>query len=467
LKKQLVLLSLVLFVLSACITSVTPVENAITLTPGQQQLFTAKALLSSMEITWQLDGVSVGTGASFNYTADQDDIGMHALVATCGKYKHKWQINIVESISLDWPMYQGGASHTGYIPVRLDTGKFGLLWEKEFTGEVNPVAAVGNKVFVSRTGYFTDSQGLSALDVTSGEVLWEVTYGQVYHVSPPSYDNGVVYIQTGKGSSGEEPNAYLRAYDSETGEFNFRSVIAAQWERYYSPTIYDGTIYAQGGYYGGCYAFNPDGTQLWWLGLNQYDEWTPAVDESFAYAYVQPILEVIDRRTGIVSFGIEDPNFDWPGWSMDIAPVLYDNRIIAVQNTRLVVFDLESKTISYEIDSDFDGQPAVNNGVIYCFRSGSFEARDLETGQRLWAVESPDHKSFGGSIIVTDSHAIISSGDNTYAVSLSSHEIAWSYPGGTISEWDDNYGTSPVWSNGILYLIVDGTKLVAINAPAM
>jgi len=102
-------------------------------------------------------------------------------------------------------------------------------------------------------------------------------------VNPPSYAYGNVYIQTGNHGT----DTYLRAYRADTGELVFQSAHAAQWERYYAPTIADGVVFVNGGYYGRMYAVDAfTGQQLWYLSLPQYDQWTAAVDDAMTYAYV-------------------------------------------------------------------------------------------------------------------------------------------------------------------------------------
>ena len=73
----------------------------------------------------------------------------------------------------------------------------------------------------------------------------------------------------------------------------FQAPHSAQWERYYAPTIYDGSVYVNGGYYGGMYGFDAfGGAQQWFNSLPQYDEWTPAVEADLADAQgiMRPVI---------------------------------------------------------------------------------------------------------------------------------------------------------------------------------
>jgi outer membrane protein assembly factor BamB len=350
-------------------------------------------------------------------------------------------------------MYQRNASHTGYMPISLNPSTFSVKWERTIgTLDLNPVTAANGMVFVSEFGYF-NNPGLYALDAETGSTLWSKQYGDVYSVNPPSYAYGNVYIQTGNHSD----DTYLRAYKADTGDFVFRTAHFAQWERYYAPTIYDGSVYVSGGYYGGMYAFGAfTGEDLWFRDLPQYDQWTPAVDESYAYAYLgeySPGLYVTDRFTGEPVFEIPDPDFEWEGWSMNLAPVLGGaNDVLVIQADRLISFDLANRDIRWQRDAHFAGQPSVANGVIYAISSGALSAREQLTGNALWGWEPPEG-SLKETIIVTNSHLFVRTSSAVYVVDIETHRQVWSYPTSghlTISE-------------DTLYIASTGGLLVAIN----
>jgi outer membrane protein assembly factor BamB len=328
-----------------------------------------------------------------------------------------------------WPTYQANASHDGYVPLALDATKITLRWEKPVgTGlPLNPVAAADGRIFVSNIGYFNGA-GLYALDAASGTGLWQVTYGQIFSVNPPAYDQGTVYIQTVDNGG----DTYLRAYQADSGNLSFQAAHGAQWERYYAPTIVDGTVYVDGGTYGGMYAFNAhDGTQLWFHGLPQYDQWTPAIDSSYAYAYVgeySPALYALDRATGALAFTIPDPDFQWNGWSMNEAPVLgSSNDLLAIHDGRLIRFDLVGRKIAWALKRNFTGQASVAHGVIYAVDSNVLTAWDEVSGSLLWSW-SPGSEKVVGPLVVTDTHVIVPCEKSTHLVDLASHQSAWSYP---------------------------------------
>jgi len=113
-----------------------------------------------------------------------------------------------------WTTYQGDASHDGYVPVSLDPAAFSLLWQRSLsTSALHPVTAGNGEVFVSTPSRFSSGTHLQTLDAATGQTKWSKDYGEVSSVSPPAYANGLVYIQTGKPSSG---SPYLWAYNANT-----------------------------------------------------------------------------------------------------------------------------------------------------------------------------------------------------------------------------------------------------------
>ena len=355
-----------------------------------------------------------------------------------------------------WPMYQGNAAHTGYVPATLNPAQFALRWQRNVGGsmDLNPVTAADGKVFVSQYGYFSNA-GLYTLSAATGNTLWSVNYGNVFSVNPPSYAFGNVYIQTGNHAS----DTYLRAYGADNGQFVFRTAHAAQWERYYSPTIYGDKVYVDGGYYGGMYAFDAHvGTQNWYQGLPQYDQWTPAVDANYAYSYVgdyTPALYVFNRMTGQPAYQIPDPDFQWNGWSMNQAPVLGAQQdALAIHDGRLISFNLQTHTIGWQQRRNFTGQPSLADGVIYAIDSGALTARDEATGDLLWGWEVPSD-SLIDTLIVTDSHVFARTASAVYAVDLQTHTSAWSYPA----------SGHLALSEGVLYIAGTAGDLTAIEVP--
>ncbi len=356
------------------------------------------------------------------------------------------------SAAVEWTMYQGNASHTGYNPVAMDVSVFRELWSKNVsTAALNPVTAGEGKVFVSTNAYFGIQQAKS-LDARTGNEFWSRDFGAIHSVNPPAYGNGTVYLQTG----GHE-DSFLWAIDATSGTVRFRSAYGNQWSRYYAPVVVGTSVYIAGGYYGGMYGLNTDGTQRWFTGLNQYDQFVPAVKSGFVYAYTgsySPKLTVSDTATGAIAYEIADPGFVWDGWSMNSAPTLGGaSNVLATNGGRLISFNLQSRSIGYALQSNFRGQVSVANGTVYVANNGQVEARKESDGTLLWLWIPPEGQATG-PMIATKNMLLVSTAANTYAVDLTTRQQVWSYPAG---------GQLTLSAQGILFIAQSSGRLTAVS----
>lgn len=356
------------------------------------------------------------------------------------------------SAAVEWTMYQGNASHTGYNPVAMDVRVFQELWSKNVsTAALNPVTAGEGKVFVSTNAYFGIQQAKS-LDARTGNEFWSRDFGPIHSVNPPAYGNGTVYLQTG----GHE-DSFLWALDATTGSVRFRNAYLNQWSLYYAPVVVGTSVYVAGGYYGGMYGFNSDGTQRWFRELNQYDQFVPAVKNGFVYAYTgsyQPKLTVTDTATGTIAYEIADPGFVWNGWSMNVAPTLGGaSNVLATNGGRLISFNLQSRSIGYALQSNFRGQVSVANGTLYVSNNGQVEARNETDGSLQWLWIPPVGQPVG-PMIVTKNILLVSTATATYAIDLATRQQVWSYPAG---------GSLTLSAQGILFIAQSSGRLTAVS----
>ena len=324
----------------------------------------------------------------------------------------------------EWPQFQANASHDGFIPILAKPGSMQLRWKQKLSTSSVLGVTIGEGIVFAVT---TDKY-LRAIDASTGSTLWSSSFTTANSLNPPSYAYGNVYVQTGNHSS----DTYLRSFNARTGTVVFRAPHAAQWERYYAPTIFAGRVYVNGGSYGGMYSFDAySGQQYYFTALPQYDQWTPAVNATTAFSYVgtgtSGGLYALDRMTGQQQYFINDPNMGWSGYSMNLAPVLggKDDAFV-VYAGRLTRFDLRNKTIAYSISGNFQGQPSIKEGVVYAVGAGELDARDQLTGQVLWSWKKSGDPLLG-SVQLTSGHAFVRSASKTYMVDLATRTDVWSY----------------------------------------
>lgn len=323
-----------------------------------------------------------------------------------------------------WAMNQANPAHTGYMPVTIDPNKITLRWKKQVSAAaLSPVTVAAGSVFVSDPGYF-NAQHLYAIK-KNGQLAWGKTFSNIFSVNPPSYADGKVYVQTGNHGS----DTYLRAYRVISGDLVFQAPHEAQWERYLAPTIYKGSVYINGGYYGGMYSFDgAKGKQNWFYsGLPQTDNWTPAVDEKWAYTYLGK-LYAINRITGKPAFTISNL-----GQQPQVPMLGGLNDVFVVDGGMLSKFETDTRKIAwqktYGFNEDYTGQPALANAVIYVGTTqGSLVALDQSTGKTLWAWKNTVKDSVINNVVATKSHVFFTTANKVYAVDLKTRQNVWSYP---------------------------------------
>ena len=407
-------------------------------------------------ISWASAPASVATVSSTGLVTGVSP-GMAVVTASSGGAFASDTITVRRPVAdwsgaVEWTTYQGNASHTGYNPVSMDTRVFQELWSTTVsTAALNPVTAGDGRVFVTTNAYF-GVQEAKSLDARTGTQLWSRNFGNIHSVHPPAYANGTVYLQTGGHG-----DSFLWALDATSGSVRSQTAYLNQWSRYFAPVIVGSSVYVAGGYYGGMYAFNTDGTQRWFATLNQYDQFTPAVSDGLVYAYTgsyQPKLTVADAATGATAYEIADPGFVWDGWSMNTAPTLGGaSNVLATNGRRLISFNLQSRSIGYAIASNFRGQVTVANGVVYVVNGTQVEARNESDGSLQWSWAPPEGQPVG-PMIVTKNLALVSTAANTYAVDLVSHSQVWSHPAG---------GHLTLSAQGILFIAQSSGRLTAVS----
>jgi hypothetical protein len=369
----------------------------------------------------------------------------------------------------DWTMFQGNAAHTGYVPVTVDPNAVTTRWQTPSVMSAgtlyyplpNTLTTANGLFFVGGTGNI-----LYARNETDGTTVWQYSFAALTFpsINPPSVANGTVYI-----AAGQQSTTFMHAFNATTGALVFKSAMASQWENYLAPTIGASGIYQNSGTYGGLYAFNTAGTQMYFDTMAQTSMWTPAVDATGVYTYTGGFLKVVDPVSGAVLHSITDPTFTAYVYEIDGSPVLgapgsvfvanYANSVLnggAIGNT-LLNFNLGTNSIRWQVAGDYRTTPAYAAGVIYATNQKplQLEARAETTGALLWAWVPPQagDTGFASEVLLTNKLAFVSTNLATYAIDLASHKTVWSYP---------QTGRLALSKNGVFY-IQGSTQLTAIN----
>ncbi len=398
----------------------------------------------------------------------------------------------------DWGMHQGNASHNGYVPVTLDPAKFNFRWRWTTPTDipVHPVVASNGTVYVAtanlppQTSPITvDSKPnmLFAIREADRTVVWQYGFASgvadpatvATYANPPAVANGKVFLATNVHG---RDIASMWSFDGTTGAVQSKQIINSVFEHYYAPTIIDGAVFSNGGSNVGAtngpnigmLSFKQfDGSTNWFTQLPRYDQWTPAIDSTRAYACFAEGLYVFDKTTGAFLFNIPG-NFGVGGNSVYGAPMLgSNNNVLGMSHRgfsnsseifRLSNFDIPAKNVKWTVSGRITLDPALAKGVIYLANGQQIEARSETDGALLWTwipPETNDPFSFSSgdvsgisdvprNIIVTDNLLFVSTKTTVYAISLTTHQPVWSYPAS---------GKLALSASGLLYISVNKTNL--------
>jgi hypothetical protein len=369
----------------------------------------------------------------------------------------------------DWTTYQGNAAHTGYVDVTLDPNQFTTRWQGPAISQSGDAYYTDNATLVTSNGVLFIPSGLAlyARNESDGSLVWsyDVSGLQFPSVNPPAVANGAVYMAAGQQSS-----TYMFAFNASDGSLLFQSPMSSQWEHYLAPVVGASGVYTDAGEYGGMYGFNTAGTQLFFDGsLMQTDEWTPAVDASYVYAYTGNDLWILNPVSGATVLQIPDPTFTNFVYEVAGSVVLGDPGYAFAANyansnlsgcgigNTLLGFNTTLGTIRWQVAGCYPSTPAYNAGLLYVANDNpvQLEVRSATDGSLQWSWTPPlaADTRFDSEVLLTQNMAFVSTNNAIYGIDITTHKTIWGYP---------FVGRLALSANGVLYLQNAG-PLTAIN----
>ena len=382
--------------------------------------------------------------------------------------------------SAQWDQFQGNAAHTGYTGSAIQPPNLTQIWSVDApTYSAGPgdrsVAIVEGDVYAT----MLDGYGpvgpylLSRFDGLTGDVRWQVEVSTNSHsgVSAPSVTGGRVYCHVFGHSSSDDGQPALVSFDRGSGRELSRTTHSGQWSSGSRPTVTANFVYAAGGYYGGVDAYFTHGVHRWFHDVNQQYGWIPAADSLNVYVYMGEAsaspgpstgsLFVINQGSGARWATILHPRSDGSfgssqsvmlGGQWDALALTYNDHPARENSRTLVSFHILSRSIRWELDGEFSGNPAVANNMVAVPYDAGLQFVDQGTGDRLWAWEGG---RCSGNVVLTDGFAFVNSGGSVHAIDLATRLSVWNSGGvaGSIALEDE------------LLIISNPTGVYAYSAP--
>lgn len=327
-----------------------------------------------------------------------------------------------------WTMYQGNARHNGYVPVELDSAKFGLRWTYTASAAMNDAIEVDGKVFVTAK---SGAKYVKALNANTGEELWhrdvvgdKGIVGTPQRSSAASYGNGQIYIHVNGYAESGRSDAGVHAFNANSGALTFTRLYPAA--RKSSDSYKQVTLYGDRA----CFTYD-DMSHACIDALNGAMRWRTLLPfSSFQNEY--PIyrdkvyrtdggLYSLDFKTGAVASTVSDLH----AWGPPIIGTM-DNAILTAEYG-IKSIDLGRSTVKWFIyEGDYIRSIAAGNNQVFAIVKGSLVAYNEQNGARLWQWQ-PEGDSLETNLVVTASHVFVGSKTRTYAFAINEQKLDWTY----------------------------------------
>ena len=345
---------------------------------------------------------------------------------------------VAATLSGNWSTFGNGPSHTGYFAGDVgETPTTSLLWSSNLESSLNQVVVADGVVYATNDRYFGASY-LTALNSATGAQLWNYAFNTAFSV-----DSGCVYMQR----CDDEGDTQLWSFNAATGAVDWSAPFASQWEDYYAPTVDNGSIFIDGGYDGGMYAFNQaSGSQEFFDNEPQVGEWTPSYYNNHVYSWVEGTFAEYSPATGATDWSVN------LGESYNTISAISDGQAFLIGSNGLFAVNLSAQNESWQVSGNtFGGSPAVANGVVYAISGDTVEAFNAASGAPVGTYNAGESLLADPQPIVTDDSLIVASADKTYIFNLQQQTLAGSLPvGGLLS-----------LANNVLYVASDSGILYA------
>lgn len=368
-----------------------------------------------------------------------------------------------------WTTYQGNAAHTGYVAATVQPSAFNRRWALPLAA--GSMAVEGGRVFVTPPeGQLGQIRALSEAD---GSEQWR--FGDNRFFTGVASGGGRVWFMH-EDIFGNFKT--LQGLDAATGQAQASAELSAfsRGPRL-APVVIDGSVFFASDDSSTITRSDAGSAATQWrtfFGASKpANRWSPAVGGGRALVFDYHRLWLADAATGAVQGSIDGPNVadGISGiWEVSGAPVIgsgslvyvsayYTGGGIADDSGRLVAFNVDSRTVAWNVGTTVRSNPVLVGNVVYVsVTGGALQAHDAATGALLWRWDAPAGAASTNArpnqpLIVVGNHAFIGLAGTTHAIDLGTRQSVWTYPAS---------GPMAVSANGTLFIAGSG-RLHAIN----
>lgn len=272
-----------------------------------------------------------------------------------------------------------------------------IIWS--FT-EPNDTAWVGSPVINGELVYCTTlGTGIYALNKTNGNPVWHQNIGKV--VCSAAYDNGLVFV-----SAYDPPGQY--AFNASTGEIVWNETYGSSWDS--SPVVYEGTVIQVAGASTrvniSTYVLNETNGQLIRRFEGKGGQSTPLVHDGRIFIPSQNgVIWAYNFATGTELWhtaGLITRTLDLTRPDLSYCSPVLTNGIILYQSLSGIFYAINETTgstlWSTELQGYGFGSPSVADGKVFITNDFALYAFKVETTSTEWPMfcKNSLHQSYTG-----------------------------------------------------------------------
>jgi outer membrane protein assembly factor BamB len=363
------------------------------------------------------------------------------------------------AFSADWNMFRGEARHSG-VGTGDISGAPRLLWNYSsmLIAGCGYSPTIANGILYEFFGYSKNSTSLHALNVTTGNKIWNYTFANTCSWSP-AVEGGILYTGC--------YDHYVYALNASEGSliWSYNMVpTSSNLVLCSSPTITNGVVYIGNGESfadGALLAINAStGSKIWNYTVSSMVLSVPAVKDGVVYAGTYDMMGTenyvlaVNATTGTLLWTFNDPNHAYTSSPAVTNGVVYigSMRQASAPNKVYAINAQTGELVwSQEILGQANSSPAVaNNMVCIGTTNGTVYAFNAITGTQIWSYKTQN--STISSPAVSNGAVCIGSSDGfLYTFDLTTGVNLWKFAA------DGNIAASPAIVDGKIYFISDNS----------
>jgi len=349
-------------------------------------------------------------------------------------------------------MYRGNPERDGLFTGDAPVENASLLWQAEGASPGASAALVGAQLLIG------SPDGLSALDVQTGKLLWHTsTAGAV--TSAPAYWSDTLFVG--------DTNGVFNALKNQSGEQLWTYQTGGEISS--SPAVDEGGVYfgSMDGYF---YALDPrTGQELWKFAVGGVSDPGSGISRGFqsAPALSGSTLVIASAQRGGASaelfvYALDKSSgqklWEYSTWNQITGPAIVEDVVYFGGFGTFTGLRLSDGEPVFNFETDIvSSAPAIVDGAaIFGLDDGRVLAISLRTGEQKWSFNS-------GSAVVSApsvSGQMVYFGTSTgtlYAIDIPSGQAMWIY------ETGERIASSPLLAEGAVFFSSDTGSVYALK----